>query len=319
MSTMLSPTPVFPASTDDDQSHLLFAYDPKRSLARRVFRTLTLKRRRKQWVKQLKLNRALARVAAFPRNPGAARHALPGRLVISLTSYPGRFATLHLTLKSLLDQTVRPDRILLWIAHDDLARLPEQVRALEGEILSIRGCDDLRNFKKIIPTLAEEPESFILICDDDTYYPQGWLAQLVGAYDPAQPSIVCTRAHRLRYAEDGRLAPYRAWRRNVADRSTALPSTDLLPTGNGGVLYPPGSLPAQTRDLDLLRKLSPTSDDVWLFFMWRQAGWSIRRVPGRKRRFVEWPDTQARALHAFHRGGTKDQHIQDMSRHFGVP
>lgn len=316
---MLHSTQIFPASADDDQSHLAYAYNPQPSRARRIFKTLTMKKHRRQWVKELRLKRALAQIAKYPRNARARKHGLPGRLVISLTSYPGRFATLHLTLKSLLDQTVQPDRINLWIAHDDLPQLPAEVRALEGDILSIRACDDLRNFKKIIPTLGDEPDAFIVICDDDTYYPEYWLGQLVDAYDPSQPSIVCTRAHRLKYTADGGLAPYRAWKRNVSDRSTAYPRTDLLPTGNGGVLYPPRSLPAQTLDLDLVRKLSPTSDDVWLYFMARQAGWSVRRVPGRKRRFVDWPHSQAQALHAFHRGGTKDKHLQDMCRHFGVP
>jgi hypothetical protein len=318
MSATLSPTPILPAA-GDDSFQLPYAYNPQPTWARRVLQTLTLKKRRKTWIKRLRLNHALARLARFPRNPASDKHGLPGRLVISLTSYPGRFSTLHLTLKSLLDQTVKPDQIILWIAHDDLARLPEEVRALEGPLLSVRGCEDLRNFKKIIPTLGDEPDSFILICDDDTYYPEGWLAELVSAYDPQQPSIVCTRAHRLQYTAEGRLAPYRAWQRNVADSSTALPRTDLLPTGNGGVLYPPRSLPPETLDRELLRKLSPTSDDVWLYFMARQAGWRVRRVPGRKRRFIEWPNSQAQALHAFHRGGTKDKHLQDMCRHFGVP
>ena len=286
---------------------------------RKWFRRLTLWKQRRDWTERRRAKRALVEIAKYPKHPNAPRHGLPGELIISLTSYPGRFPTLHLTLTSLLDQTVRPDRILLWIAHDDAARLPDAVRALEGDVLEVRTCDDLRNFKKILPTLAAHPDAFIIICDDDSYYPDDWLKGLVDCFDPGQRSIVCYRAHRVAYTPAGEVAPYKLWDRNAAGPETATPQTGLLPTGNGGVLYPPGSLPPLTTDLDLIKKLSATSDDIWLYFMWRQAGWTAKRVPGPPRRFTEWPTTQETALWAFHRRGTKDEHIQDMSRHFGVP
>jgi len=284
-----------------------------------VRRILTLKRFRRALRNRLQVKRALVRLAQFPRHADAPRHSLPSELVISLTSYPARFDALHWTIMSLLEQTVRPDKILLWIAKGDIDRLPDTVRALENDIFAVKTCDDLRNFKKIVPTLAAYPDAFVLICDDDTYYPEDWLKTLVDAFDPAHPTVVCTRAHRLAYLPDGRIAPYRAWERNVADVAMANPGTDILPTGNGGVLYPPGSLPPQTTDLELIRRLSETSDDVWLYFMWRQAGWIAKRVPGERRRFTEWPDTQGSSLRMFHRGGKKDEHIQDMAEYFGVP
>jgi hypothetical protein len=288
-------------------------------LRRKLYKKLTLKKRRTEWANRRKLAHALAELEKYPKNPGAPLHGLPGQLIISLTSYPARFHTLHLTVKSLLDQQIRPDKILLWIAHGDADQLPIDLRALEGDRFEVRTCEDIRNFKKILPTLAAYPDAFILICDDDTYYPDDWLKRIVGAYDLASPSIVCTRAHQLTYLPDGRIAPYRSWRRNWAHPSTATPRNDILPTGNGGVLYPPGSLPKQTGDLELIRKLSATSDDIWLFFMRREAGWPVKRVPGPKREYIEWPMTQDGALWVLHRTGKKDEHIQDMARHFGKP
>lgn len=288
-------------------------------LLRKWLRRLTLRKRRRAWRNKRRVAQAMARLEGFPRHPDAPRHSLSGQLIISLTSYPARFSTLHLTLKSILDQAVRPDRIVLWLAHEDVAMLPGEIRALEGERFEVRTCEDLRNFKKILPALAAFPDAFILICDDDTYYPDDWLQRLVEAYDPQERSILCHRVHRLTYMPDGRIAPYREWQRNVADAASTVPSDDLLATGNGGVLYPPGSLPPETTDLDCIRQLSATSDDVWLFFMRRQAGWLAKRVPGRKSNFVEWPDTQDQALWTFHRTGKKDEHIQDMARHCGVP
>ncbi len=81
-------------------------------------------------------------------------HGLPGELIVSLTSYPPRFRTLDLTLRCLLTQTVRPDRVILWIAEADMAKLPPAVVALVEYGLDIRACKDTRSYKKIIPALA---------------------------------------------------------------------------------------------------------------------------------------------------------------------
>lgn len=291
----------------------------RRSLWSRLYRKLTLRKQRRAWMKRRGQRKAMEEIAKFPKHPDAPRHQLPGRLVVSMTSYPARFPSLHLTIKSLLDQTVRPDHIVLWVAHGDLDALPDSVASLQSDQFLVRTCDDMRSFKKILPSLGAYPDSFIVIVDDDTYYPDHWLAGLLAAYDPEDPSIVCYRAHRLTYMPDGRLAPYRDWDKNsVGDRRNPV-CRDLLPTGNGGVLYPPGSLPPETTDLALIRKLSPTSDDVWLFFMWRKNGWSIRRVPGPRRQFYEWPESQDQSLTALHATGKKDEHLQDMSDYFGIP
>ena len=47
---------------------------------------------------------------------------------MSLTSYPPRFGTLHLTLACLLDQSVKPDHLILWIAREDIKELPDDIR-----------------------------------------------------------------------------------------------------------------------------------------------------------------------------------------------
>ena len=43
---------------------------------------------------------------------GPKKHSLPAELIVSLTSYPARFATLALTLESLLAQTIRANRMI---------------------------------------------------------------------------------------------------------------------------------------------------------------------------------------------------------------
>src|SRR6056297_1722336 len=54
-------------------------------------------------------------------------HGLPGELIVSLTSYPKRFKTLPLTLASILNQSVKPNKVILWIAYEDKSKLPKKV------------------------------------------------------------------------------------------------------------------------------------------------------------------------------------------------
>jgi len=102
-------------------------------------------------------------------------HPLPGQLIVSLTSYPPRFATLDKTIKCLLRQTVKPDAIVLWIASGDRSKLPDAVTRLERDGLTIACCDNLRSYKKIIPALERYPNAFIVAADDDLYIWPTWL------------------------------------------------------------------------------------------------------------------------------------------------
>ncbi len=248
----------------------------------------------------------------------ARRHGLPAPLLVSLTSYPPRFAVLHLTLRSLLRQTVAPDQILLWIAETDMARLPRRVLELGSEGITIRAGDDVRSYKKLVFALEECPDAFIAICDDDVFYEPTWLEQLVGGYDPAEPTIVCRRAHRVRLGPDARVAPYREWARPVADEPARRPSADLLPTGCGGVLYPPRSLHPDVTKRELFEELSPTADDLWFYWMARRAG-SKYRVVGDKSEIVEWPREQHESLFALNAAGANDRQIRLLEQRFGNP
>src|SRR4051794_35363928 len=93
-------------------------------------------------VSRVRLLRAKGRVAAFPSIRRRAPHKLPLELIVSLTSYPARFSTLGLTLRGLLDQTVAPDRTILWVAEGDYDEIPDNVRELERFGLDIRPCAD---------------------------------------------------------------------------------------------------------------------------------------------------------------------------------
>lgn len=242
-------------------------------------------------------------------------HDLPGELIVSLTSYPARFPALALTLTCLLRQTMRADRIILWLGVGDALRLPAEVRALQAHGLEIRETMDLRAYTKLIPALQSFPEAYVVTADDDLFYPKGWLAALVDTFDRASPEIICHRAHMPTFNADGSLGPYRRWRWEARCPEG---SAVLFPTGVGGVLYAPGLLSPQVTDVATFKDICPYNDDVWLYFMGRKVGTRYRTV--RKYfQIYDWPDTQQHGLMAHNvDGGENDRQIRRLEERFGV-
>lgn len=257
-------------------------------------------------------------LAASAPSPPPRPHGLPEALYVTLTSYPPRFATLHLTLETLLRQTVRPDGVLLWIAHGDMARLPPRVKALTARGLTILPCEDVRSYKKLVFALEAYPTSILVTADDDVGYPPDWLETLVDAVAPSQPTILCHRAHRIRFTPSGDIAPYSEWEIDVQDEACRRPSTDIVPVGIGGVLYPPGCLSKEATDRNLFMKLAPTADDLWFYWTARRAGTRHRKVGGKFERDL-WPGTQSDRLYAANLHGGNDRQIEALSRQFGPP
>lgn len=241
-------------------------------------------------------------------------HGLAEGLTVSLTSYPARYATLAWTLRSLLAQTVAADRTILWLAHGDDAALPPDVLALRDQGLEIRLCDDLRSFKKIIPPLLVFPDDTIVTADDDVYYRADWLERLIAARREGA-TVVAHRAHRITLSA-GTPRPYREW-----DWGLRAPERSglVFPTGVLGVLYAPGVFHTDVTDAELFRKLCPSSDDVWLYWMHRLNGHRAAKIGGHQR-VLEWPSSQGTNLRSANLAGDgNDAAIAAMTQRYGFP
>lgn len=243
------------------------------------------------------------------------RHALPTRLAVSLTSYPPRYATLHLTLKCLLMQSVRADEVVLWIADQDAGALPRNVTNLQAHGLTIRTCPDLGPYKKLIPQLQRDPQCAVATADDDIHYPPQWLEQLVGDVHLERREILCHRAHKIAYnARSGCVAPYANWSFDAKDVTA---SRLLFPTGAGGILYMPGVLHPEVGNIREFQRNCPTNDDIWFFFMGVRGGCTFRKVDG-KLPHVSWDGSQQSALWDVNRL-RNDAMIAAMIAQYGDP
>ncbi|MCL2144785.1 MAG: glycosyltransferase [Endomicrobia bacterium] len=188
-------------------------------------------------------------------------------LIVSLTSYPARIATVHMAVKSLLSQTKKADKVILWLAQEQFpnkeADLPEELTDLTQKGLTISWCEDIKSYKKLIPSLKEYPDSIIVTADDDNIYSKSWLEKLYLAYLKNPQMVHCRRAHLITF-EKGRISPYQKWRQCV---SNVRPSFLNFFTGVGGVLYPPNVFYKDIANKELFMNLCPYGDDIWFWAM----------------------------------------------------
>jgi len=189
-------------------------------------------------------------------------------LIVSLTSYPVRIKTVHFTLHTLLNQSLKPDKLILWLAEEQFPGkekdLPRKIRKLKKFGLTIHWYHDIKSYKKLIPSLKTFPDDIIVTADDDVYYPNNWLELLYKSYLKDKNIIHCHRAHRIIFDKTGNLLLYEDWDKITLNHTS---SYQIFITGIGGVLYPPKALHPNVFREDLFTKLSPTTDDVWFWAM----------------------------------------------------
>ena len=200
-------------------------------------------------------------------------------LIVSLTSYPKRMYDIHLTLYSLLNQTCKPDVLVLWLAREQFpngeADVPRKVLALKEHGLSIKWCEDLRSFKKLIPSLREWPDACIVTADDDLYYREDWLQELWSAYLKSDKNtIIAHRCHHVPLDSQG-ILPYKKWPKCISWREASFLN---FQTNGGGVLYAPGILPPEASNVEQIRALAPSADDLWFWAMSVLAGKKVSIV-----------------------------------------
>jgi glycosyltransferase involved in cell wall biosynthesis len=210
----------------------------------------------------------LARIGErFDRDIVRHVEATGHELIVSLTSYPPRIGMVHQAIKTLLGQTKKADKVILWLADSEFPNrekdLPKELLDLAPKGLSIEWCEDLKSYKKIMPALRKYPKALICIADDDNLYSSDWLQKLYDSYLRAPEFIHGSRMRRIKLSDDGEVRAYGRWRLSTS----AAPSFLNILTGLGGVLYPPGSFHEDVLREDVFMRLAPRADDLWLWAM----------------------------------------------------
>jgi hypothetical protein len=186
-------------------------------------------------------------------------------LIVSLTSYRERFGDLPKTIYSLLNQDLKPDKIILWLSkdHEELLNLPYDITRFIKNGLEIRFVEDISSYTKVIYTFQEFKSAVIVTADDDIYYPQNWLRKLYLSYISHPEDIHVHRAHRVKYS-NGKFMPYRKWAKQITEENARF---DNFLTGVGGVLYPPNCFSNEALRKDVFLQYARRADDLWFWVM----------------------------------------------------
>jgi hypothetical protein len=211
-------------------------------------------------------------------------------LIVSLTTFPPRIGEAHHVVQSLLSQTVRVQKIVLYLSLDEFPdrRVPQALEALIQDRFEIRFVPgNFGPYKKLLYALDDFPGCSIATCDDDRICPPDWLERLWFASLDHPRTIVCTRGRRILF-DDGEFKTYQEWPKIKSFG----PSYFLLPVGSWGILYPPDAFCASARDQELIRQLAPLQDDLWFKVMSLKSDVPCVAVGGHQyMRKLEFDDT----------------------------
>lgn len=191
-------------------------------------------------------------------------------VIVSLTSHPGRIDIVDKTIETLINQTVRPKKIALWLSEEEFPykdnELPRDliVKRNTCDLLEINWVkDDLKPHKKYLYAMKQYQDEPIIIVDDDVYYDKHLIEYLLDSYIKFPNCISAMRTNLIGFKRDGSFMGYEGWIKEYRILQD-VPSTQLMPTGVGGVLYPPHALPEETFDIQVIKDTCLYCDDLWL-------------------------------------------------------
>ena len=238
-------------------------------------------------------------------------------VVISLTTYSRRINQVHIVFESLFRQTQQANRIILWLAKEEFSddTIPLILKKQIDRGLEIKYCEDIKSYKKLLPTLSLTPDSIIITVDDDYIYPLNFVENLLKVHFQYPRCVCYYTGSRISFDSKGKLKPYIKWKE--AEGLELVPSLLNFSFGAGGVLYPPHTFGSEIFNIEYIKKNIPKADDVWFKGMSLLNNITYVRVPLQENfddTFVLLEDTQDIAL--YHDNVGKGENDNQLSKVF---
>lgn len=197
-------------------------------------------------------------------------------IIVSLTTYGKRIHDVAFTIESIMQQSMKPNKIVLWLDYSfQNQQLPQSLINQQKRGLEIFYCEDMRSYKKIIPSLLQYPNDAIITIDDDVLYDYDLLEHLIVAYLHSPTTIHSCRMHQMRFDENGVLLPYNRW--NLLCPELGASNLNFA-TGVGGILYPPHCFDDEVLNKSAFMGICKFADDVWLKAMALRNGILVNKV-----------------------------------------
>ena len=195
-------------------------------------------------------------------------------VIVSLTTHGKRIYDVHAAIESIMQGSVKPNRIVLWISEDYRKTiLPLTLQKQTKRGLEIRYCRDIRSYTKLVPALKEFPDASIITIDDDIIYPHDILECLINARKECPD---CTCANWIREFPRDLGKKYISLLKWPQPTDVEDISERYFFEGFAGVLYPPHSLDEEVFNESVFLDICKYADDVWFNAMALKAGTKVK-------------------------------------------
>lgn len=192
-------------------------------------------------------------------------------VIVSLTSYGARINEVYLAIESIMQGSIKPNRLILWLSEDEFKgkTLPQTLQRQQKRGLQIEFCEDIRSYKKIVPTLSEYPEACVVTIDDDAMYEFDLLENLIRAHQENPDDVCACRMHRIALDDQKKPKSYLQWDMLVYPKEKS--NLHFLTSG-GGTLFPPHCFVGEFFNKEAFMSLCPYADDIWINAMIWKSG-----------------------------------------------
>lgn len=201
--------------------------------------------------------------------------------IISITSFPKRINKLWIVIECLLRQTIRAEKIVLYLSKEqfnDITRLPQKLRDYESKnLLDIKLVDgDIRSYKKFWYAIKEFPDKRIITVDDDLLYSPTLIERMLHAADDNPDCVIGNYCSWIGRDKKGNVKPYSKWPHK--DVKIGDKSSDIFFGSGGGTLFPVGSLEGADQPIEEIREVCHFADDIWLNAWVRKNKYKVMNI-----------------------------------------
>ncbi len=188
------------------------------------------------------------------------------KIVVSLTSFPARINKVWMVIDSILRQKLLPSKVCLYLTTEEfpngLKDIPKRLLNYQKYGLEICFRDkNLRSHLKYYYALQEYKNSTVITVDDDIYYNDNTISNLMNLHTK-YPNCICSNTiHVIDYDENGLFKSYNDWILRAPQQN---PSHHNVALGYNGVLYPPFNFKSEMFECDTIKDTALCADDLWL-------------------------------------------------------
>lgn len=185
------------------------------------------------------------------------------RVIASLTSYPGRISKTWLSVESILRQSVKPAKVILWLSKEQfpngLNDVPRKLRSQLNKGLEIGFVDgDARSHKKYYYCFQQYAQDIVFLADDDIFYPSDILARSLKLIENDEELIVANFGFRYKWNKDSSYIDI------IQTNSSSNSDFNVFFGSGGGTMLIPRELNRFIDSIGTIMRICPTADDIYL-------------------------------------------------------